>query len=120
MVQEEALYAALNHHRIAGAAIDVWYQYPQDGHGRPSTLHFEALDNIVMTPRSSAVTAETFRGRSQEIIENISRLAAGRPVLDVVMRGRTVKPTIDPVKREFFRKSGGSASVSEQSPSRLI
>jgi len=88
VVQEEALYAALKHRRLAGAAIDVWYQYPAaDGLGKSSTLPFESLDNVVLTPHSSAVTEETFRGRFQEIIENINRLAAGRPVRNVVMAG---------------------------------
>jgi phosphoglycerate dehydrogenase-like enzyme len=96
VVQEEALYAALERHGIAGAAIDVWYRYPTaDGHGKPSTLPFESLDNVVMTPHSSAVTEETFRGRSQEIIENINRLAAGRPVRNVVMAG-SIRPAADP------------------------
>lgn len=88
VVQEEALYAALKNHGIAGAAIDVWYRYPAaDGFGKPSTLPFESLDNVILTPHSSAVTEETFRGRSQEIIENINRLAAGWPVRNVVMAG---------------------------------
>jgi phosphoglycerate dehydrogenase-like enzyme len=96
VVQEEALYAALKHHGIAGAAIDVWYRYPAaDGLGKPSTLPFASLDNVIMTPHSSAVTEETFRGRSQEIIENINRLAAGRPVRNVVMAG-SPRPAADP------------------------
>jgi phosphoglycerate dehydrogenase-like enzyme len=96
VVQEEALYAALKHHGVAGAAIDVWYRYPAaDGLGKPSTLPFESLDNVIMTPHSSAVTEETFRGRSQEIIENINRLAAGRPVRNVVMAG-SIRSAADP------------------------
>ncbi|MCW3768879.1 2-hydroxyacid dehydrogenase [Paenarthrobacter sp. PAE-2] len=88
VVQEKALYSALKHHRIAGAAIDVWYRYPGPGGvGKSSTLPFESLDNVIMTPHSSAVTEETFRGRSQEIIENINRLAAGQPVRNVEMTG---------------------------------
>ncbi|WP_395399434.1 NAD(P)-dependent oxidoreductase [Arthrobacter sp. UC242_113] len=88
VVQEEALYSALKHHGIAGAAIDVWYRYPgPGGTGKSSTLPFESLDNVIMTPHSSAVTEETFRGRSKEIIENINRLAAGQPARNVVMTG---------------------------------
>ena len=88
VVQEEDLYTALKHRCLAGAAIDVWYQYPAaDGLGKPSTLPFESLNNVILTPHSSAVTEETFRGRSQEIIENINRIATGRPVRNVVMAG---------------------------------
>lgn len=90
VVEEEALFSALKHQVIAGAAIDVWYQYPgSGGFGRSSRLPFESLENIIMTPHSSAVTEETFRGRSQDIIDNIHRFATGQPVSNVVMRGAT-------------------------------
>lgn len=96
-MQEEALYSALKHRWIAGAALDVWYRYPAaDGRGKPSTLPFESLDNVIMTPHSSAVTAETFRGRSREIIENINRLAAKLPVRNVVMAGRAIAQIVEP------------------------
>jgi phosphoglycerate dehydrogenase-like enzyme len=86
VVDETALYEALKDRRIAGAAIDVWYQYPgTDGRGEPSALPFGRLDNIIMTPHSSGVTAETFRGRAREIAENITRLSANQPLKNVVI-----------------------------------
>ena len=86
VVDETALYEALKDRRIAGAAIDVWYQYPgTDGRGEPSSLPFARLDNIVMTPHSSGVTAETFRNRALEIAENITRLAKNEPLKNVVI-----------------------------------
>ena len=58
VVDEDALYEALKERRIAGAAIDVWYQYPgTDGVGQPSSLAFDRLDNITppaSRPRPSA------------------------------------------------------------------
>ncbi|OZF54701.1 hydroxyacid dehydrogenase [Rhodococcus sp. 14-2470-1b] len=75
VVQEQALFDALAGHTIAAAAIDVWYQYPgADGVGRPSTLPFADLDNILMTPHSSGVTHHTFVGRVADVAANISRL----------------------------------------------
>ncbi len=66
--------------------IDTWYQYPgPDGRGEPSTLPFGRLDNIIMTPHSSGVTAETFRGRAREIAENITRLSKNEPLKNVVI-----------------------------------
>jgi len=86
VVDESALYEALKDRRIAGAAIDVWYQYPgTDGRGEPSALPFGRLDNIIMTPHSSGVTAETFRGRALEIAENITRLSTNQPLKNVVI-----------------------------------
>ena len=60
LVVEHALYEALSGRTIAGAAIDVWYQYPAgDGHAAPSLLPFEKLPNVLMTPHSSGVIPET-------------------------------------------------------------
>ena len=86
VVEEGALYEALKDRRIAGSAVDVWYQYPApDGRGEPAALPFGRLDNIIMTPHSSGVTAETFRGRAREIAENITRLSTNQPLKNVVI-----------------------------------
>jgi phosphoglycerate dehydrogenase-like enzyme len=86
VLDEEALYEALKDRKIAGAAVDVWYQYPgTDGRSVPSALPFDRLDNIIMTPHSSGVTAETFRGRALEIAENITRLSKNEPLKNVVI-----------------------------------
>ena len=82
LVQEQPLYDALASHRIAGAAIDVWYSYPDaGGHGAPSALPFRDLPNVLMTPHSSGVTDHTFLGRVRDITGNIRRLDTGRTVL---------------------------------------
>ena len=86
VLDEAALYEALKDRRISGAAIDVWYQYPAtDGRAEPSTLPFGRLDNIIMSPHSSGVTAETFRGRAHEIAENITRLSKNEALKNVVI-----------------------------------
>lgn len=58
IVVERDLYEALRGRRIAGAAIDVWYRYPSKPHERmmPSVFPFSELDNVIMTPHSSAWT----------------------------------------------------------------
>lgn len=54
---ERDLYESLRDGRIAGAAIDVWYRYPKrDERQLPSEFPFQELDNIIMTPHSSAWT----------------------------------------------------------------
>jgi phosphoglycerate dehydrogenase-like enzyme len=87
VVDEKALYTALSNHDIAGAAIDVWYDYPgADGLGAPSELPFAALDNIIMTPHASGVTRQTFLGRVDDITANIARLQRGEPLINIVAR----------------------------------
>jgi phosphoglycerate dehydrogenase-like enzyme len=87
LVVERALYEALSGRTIAGAAIDVWYQYPaDDGHVAPSELPFEKLPNVLMTPHSSGVTRDTFIGRVDDIAANIGRLQRGEPLRNLVAR----------------------------------
>jgi phosphoglycerate dehydrogenase-like enzyme len=85
VVEEKALYDAVSTGRIAGAAIDVWYRYPgSDGAGAPSSLPFGELDTVLLTPHSSGVTSDTFRGRARDIADNITRLANSEPLKNVV------------------------------------
>jgi phosphoglycerate dehydrogenase-like enzyme len=85
IVEETALYKALSERRIRSAAIDVWYRYPSGGKPRtPSKLPFHKLTNLVMTPHIAGWTIGTFERRFRAIADNIDRLAAGRPLLNVV------------------------------------
>ena len=85
LVSERALYDALRDGVIHAAAIDVWYRYPgPDGQAAPSDLPFAELANVLMTPHSSGVTADTFKGRADDIAANIGRLARGEALLNVV------------------------------------
>jgi phosphoglycerate dehydrogenase-like enzyme len=87
LVAERALYEALSGRAIAGAAVDVWYQYPDAGdHAAPSELPFDKLPNVLMTPHSSGVTSNTFIGRADDIAANIGRLQRGEPLRNVVSR----------------------------------
>jgi phosphoglycerate dehydrogenase-like enzyme len=85
IVVEHDLYHALNDHRIAGAALDVWYRYPSgDNRALPSAMPFASLSNVLMTPHSSGVTADTFRERIIDIAENVTRLSQNQPLRHVV------------------------------------
>ncbi len=86
LVDERALYEALLHSHIRAAAIDVWYRYPTPGagDGAPADLPFHELTNILMTPHSSGVTADTFAGRADDIAANIGRLGRGEPLHNLV------------------------------------
>jgi phosphoglycerate dehydrogenase-like enzyme len=88
VVDEEALYSALADHRIAGAALDVWWRYPDaSGQGSPATMPFADLDNVLLTPHVSGVTTETFARRVADIAANIDRLVAGVPLVNVIHGG---------------------------------
>ncbi|MDQ8708030.1 2-hydroxyacid dehydrogenase [Streptomyces sp. LHD-70] len=85
VVAQDALYDALRDRTIGAAAIDVWYQYPASGHhGAPAAHPFHELDNLLMTPHSSALTRQTFQRRADDIAANIRRLAAGEQLQRVV------------------------------------
>ncbi|TAM83583.1 MAG: hydroxyacid dehydrogenase [Acidobacteria bacterium] len=89
VIQEEALFRALEQQRIAGAAIDVWYRYPKnDKPFRPSRFPFHKLSNLVMTPHVAGWTLGTRQKRFQLVAENIDRLVEGRHLLNVVQGPR--------------------------------
>jgi phosphoglycerate dehydrogenase-like enzyme len=81
VIDQEALYKALEEKAIAGAAIDVWYEYqpePVDqGRRYPTDYPFHELDNAVLSPHRAASPFSDLK-RWDEIIENIRRYAHGR------------------------------------------
>ncbi len=80
VVDEEALYNALAQKTIAGAAIDVWYEYrpepDEEGRKFPARFPFHELDNVVLSPHRGASPMDDLN-RWDEVIENIRRLAQG-------------------------------------------
>jgi phosphoglycerate dehydrogenase-like enzyme len=95
VIDEQALYDALAQRRIGGAVIDTWYQYPKPAQPEcaPSRLPFAELPNLMMTPHMSGWTSGTVRRRQQTIADNIERLAAGRPLLNIVAAPSAETPT---------------------------
>lgn len=89
VVDEAALYQALHSRRIAGAAIDVWYNHPgSSAFGRPGNFDFEALDNLVMTPHVAGWTEGTVSRRVEVMADNIRRVAAGETPRNLVAVGK--------------------------------
>lgn len=88
IAEEQALYEALLHGEIGGAAVDVWYQYPKTP-GEvcpPSRYPFHELPNVLLTPHVSGWTRETVEGRARDIAANINRLAKGEPLKNQISR----------------------------------
>jgi phosphoglycerate dehydrogenase-like enzyme len=89
VIDEAALFEACKRKTIAGAIIDVWYQYPpQGGAGvpnmRPSRYAFHELENVVMTPHASAWTEALPERRCRIAATNLDRLARGEPFINLV------------------------------------
>jgi phosphoglycerate dehydrogenase-like enzyme len=86
VVHEQALYKALSTKHLGGAIIDTWYQYPTAAEPEcaPSTFDFSMLDNVVMTPHMSGWTSGTVLRRQRTMADNITRLAAGQPLINVL------------------------------------
>jgi len=71
---EKDLYDALAGKRIAGGALDVWYQYPS-GPGQirqPSDMPFNKLDNVFMSPHSSGWTQAAKQRRLEAMAQAIN------------------------------------------------
>jgi phosphoglycerate dehydrogenase-like enzyme len=86
VVEEEALFRALEAGRLGGATLDVWYQYPTAGDllARPSRFPFDRLPNVHCTAHSSAWTEEMFERRYAVIADNLTRLHGGKPLRNVI------------------------------------
>ena len=89
IVAEDALFEALRDRTIGGAVLDAWYRYPSrdDLNARPSKHPFHELDNVYMTPHSSAWTLPMVERRWATIAANLDRLDRGEPLENVVRQG---------------------------------
>ncbi|MBN2228566.1 MAG: hypothetical protein JW779_03160 [Candidatus Thorarchaeota archaeon] len=78
VIDEETFFEALSKKIIAGAAIDVWYDYnPEvDSEGRkfPSRFPFHSLENVVLSPHRGASPMDDLK-RWDEVVVNIRKFA---------------------------------------------
>ena len=85
VVDEDALYEALDRGVIGGAALDVWYRYPAgDTPTHPGHRPFHALANVLMTPHVSGWTEGMMDARAGLIAENIHRTARGESPVNLI------------------------------------
>jgi phosphoglycerate dehydrogenase-like enzyme len=83
LIDEAALLDALQHRRIAGAALDVFNQEPL-----PADSPFWFLDNILVTPHTAAVTDRLWERHYRLIVDNMKRFLAGERLLNEVDKTR--------------------------------
>ncbi len=85
IIDEAALYQALEQRRIAGAVLDVWYQYPTKPIPTlPARCAFQTLPNVLITPHVSGWTEGMLEARAQLIAENIHRTVRGEPPVHLI------------------------------------
>jgi phosphoglycerate dehydrogenase-like enzyme len=92
IIEERALYEALRGRRIAGAALDVWYRYPENArqisHG--SAFPFHELPNVIMTPHMAGWTAAMVQRRIAGMCDSLKQYERGEPLAQVVLVGAWV------------------------------
>ena len=80
VIDEEALYRALDAGRLLGAGIDVWYRYPKREPLErvfPSAYPFQELDNVVMSPHRGNDVRDWQRVAARDVLATLTALAAG-------------------------------------------
>lgn len=88
IVDEQALFEALQSGHLHSAGLDVWYSYPQgrpsyfpfpDGatNTRPSRFPFETLENVVMSPHRGGISTDTEGRRVRDIAAILIALKNG-------------------------------------------
>jgi phosphoglycerate dehydrogenase-like enzyme len=81
-VNEEGLYNALKDGTLAGAALDVWYNYPgkKEEPVFPANLPIYELPNVLLSPHKSSHTIEAINAMIDDTFENVrSYLLTGKP-----------------------------------------
>jgi len=75
LIDEQALLAALQQRRIAGAALDVYWQEPL-----PANHPLLLLDNVTLTPHLAGATDEVAERHSRMIVDDVlTWMHGGRP-----------------------------------------
>jgi phosphoglycerate dehydrogenase-like enzyme len=79
IIDEAALFAALDERRIGGAVIDVWYNYNQPGKPEvwPSDFPFQELDNVICSAHECGWTEEQIGRRWDFVAANLRRVMQG-------------------------------------------
>ena len=98
VIDEDALFDALQNKRIGGAALDTWYRYPSNitdaepdpdrgGPYQGSKHDFLSLDNVLLTPHAAAHTLGADRGRYECIAQSLISYSKGEEISRFVTEG---------------------------------
>jgi len=72
VVDEEALFTILSQGKIAGCALDVFWQEPL-----PADSRWRKLDCVLLSPHLGASTIEALRRASKTVAEDVVRVLKG-------------------------------------------
>jgi lactate dehydrogenase-like 2-hydroxyacid dehydrogenase len=90
IIDEGALYNALKKRQILGAALDVWWDYPQAfgdtmAKGGPSNKYpFHELDNIVVSPHRAGYSDRVVQNLIPFAGQNVLRFIRGEKLQNVI------------------------------------
>ena len=95
IIEEQALFRALESGHLHGAGLDVWYQYPHADASAvpgyfdapasasctpPSRFPFHSLENVVMSPHRGGTSRDTERFRVEALAQLLAPAAVGLPI----------------------------------------
>lgn len=83
ILDEDALIAALQNGRIAGAGLDVFAREPL-----PPESPLWRMPNVIVSPHISGLTASYSRRFTDILLDNLARYRAGEPLRNVVQAER--------------------------------
>jgi len=84
VVDQQALFQALESGQLHAAGLDVWYNYPQNPDARadtpPADLPFHQLENVVMSPHRGNDSDRTEQLRMTQLAYLLNSAARGEPL----------------------------------------
>ncbi len=86
VIDEEGLYNSLKNGILKGAALDVWFSYPEWGNNRmhPSRFPFHELENVIFSPHVGGSVKKAAKINLIQTLDNIrAYLKTGNPVCEV-------------------------------------
>lgn len=87
VINEEALYDALEKGKLGGVALDTWWIYPEseEGYGNtmPSNYLFHLHDNVIFSPHRSAHVEIRESTRMRSVANILNSIYRGEPVKTV-------------------------------------
>lgn len=86
IVEEKSLYVSLKNNHLKGAAIDVWYNYPEKRckPALPSKYPLHTLSNVVLSPHVGGFTPPSLYQMSQQTYEHLRIFLKDGTVMDRV------------------------------------
>lgn len=85
VIDEEGLFNSLKNGILKGAALDVWFSYPDFGDERyPSNYPFHELENVLFSPHVGGSIEKASKINLDQTIENLrAYIKTGNPVFEV-------------------------------------